>query len=275
MRQRCEVRPILWYPSDTRHGMSNVSSIASPIGVRGTRNALLVFADPVALDLHRRGWSRSAAPLLQLSENRFSSGAATEWDVHFFSSGPVTGPLPAQWEAHRQRGRGFGERIDNALSDLCAQGYDHVVVVGRDCPELTTAEIGAAFARLGTDCSLVLGPDWGGGCYLIGIRATDVNHLRGISWRRNTDRAEIASRFPTERTYLLPAKFDLDSTVDLAAFAARSVHRAARLALRFLAVLHATWGGVGRRPAVRFDGARHFQRICWQLPPPSGSALTA
>ena len=160
----------------------------------GTRNALLVFADPVALDLQRRGWSRIAAPLLRLSEARFSTGASARWDVHFFSSGPVTGRLPANWEAHRQRGRGFGERIENALGDLCASGYERVVIVGRDCPELTAAEISTAFDRLEAGCSLVLGPDWKGGCYLIGLCAAEVPRLRGVHWRQNTDFAALRMR---------------------------------------------------------------------------------
>lgn len=255
--------------------MSYASTIASPVGIRGTRNALLIFADPVAVDLQRRGWSRAAAPLLQLSPARFSPPEATEWDVHFFSSGPMTGRLPAQWQAHRQRGRGFGERIENALGDLRAAGFERMVVVGRDCPELTAVEIATAFARLETDCSLVLGPDQRGGCYLIGIRAADANRLRGIRWRQNTDRAEISTRFAAGSTHFLPAKFDLDSTADLAAFAERTTHRSALLALRLLAALLAAWGGAGRRPAIRFDLARHFQRIRWQLPPPGISAQTA
>ena len=255
--------------------MSQVSIIAPPVDARCTRNALLVFADPVALDLQRRGWSKAAAPLFQLSESRFSPVDAAQWDVHFFSSGPVTGRLPSHGQVHRHTGRGFGERIEHALGALCASGYERVVVVGRDCPELTAVDIGAAFARLELDCSLVLGPDQAGGCYLIGIRAADVNRLHGISWRQNTDRAEIFARFGAERRHLLPAKFDLDSTADLAAFGAQTMHRAAPLALRFLAVLQAAWGGIGRRPAIWFDRARHFQRRCWQLPPPGIFAQTA
>ncbi len=255
--------------------MSYASTIASPVGAGGTRNALLIFADPVAVDLQRRGWSRAAAPLLQLSPACFSSPETMEWDVHFFSSGPMTGRLPAQWQAHRQRGRGFGERIENALGDLCARGYERVVVVGRDCPELTALEIATAFARLATGCSLVLGPDQRGGCYLIGIRAIDASLLHSIRWRQNTDCAEISIRFGGESTHLLPAKFDLDSTADLAVFAERTTHRSGLLALRFLAALLAVWGGIGRRPAIRFDLARHFQRICWQLPPPGIFARTA
>ncbi len=255
--------------------MSHASNIASFPSARGTRNALLVFADPVALDLQRRGWSRVAAPLFQVSHTQFTSGDTTEWDVHFFSSCPANGRLPTPWQVHSQRGRGFGERIENALADLCAGGYDRVVVVGRDCPDLTAAEISTAFVRLETDCSLVLGPDQGGGCYLIGIRANDVRQLHGIIWRQNTDRAEIASRFATDETHLLPPKIDLDSAVDLAAFASGASYRNATLALRILALLRGTGAGSGRRPAIRFDLARHFQRICWQLPPPFDLVLTA
>lgn len=246
--------------------MSEALIIANPVGPRGNRNALLVFADPVALDLQRRGWSQAAAPLFQLSEAQLSSGDGSKWDVHFFSSGPVPGHLPADWQAHRQRGRAFGERIENALHDLCASEYERVVVVGRDCPDLTAGEISTAFDHLEADSSVVLGPDQKGGCYLIGIHAADVGCLHDIRWRQNTDLAEIASRFAPVLTFVLPAKIDLDSAADLALFAANATHRLVKLALRFLVGWQLT--RVARRWEVRFDLARHLQRIGWQLPPP-------
>src|SRR5438552_5625985 len=113
------------------------------------RRAVLVFADSLAKDLSRRRWSRRLAALLRVPEFDSSEIGA---DVHVFTSG-------------RQHGSTFGERLSNAVKDLAQSGYEQIVIVGRDCPQLNADDIRSAFERLGQNRA-VLGPDHRGGCYL-------------------------------------------------------------------------------------------------------------
>ncbi len=70
-----------------------------------------------------------------------------------------------------QRGPGLAERLaaffDEALAE---EGVDTAVAVGSDAPRLSTARIEEAHRRLENGADLVLGPDLGGGYYLVGLR---------------------------------------------------------------------------------------------------------
>lgn len=235
----------------------------------GRGNALLVFADPVALDLHRRRWSRQLAPALRVDVGRFSPPAAAEWDVHVFSTGDLTDAIPSNWQGHAQRGSKFADRLESAIETLRLAGYARVVVVGRDCPDLDAEDIASAFTQLSGGHALVLGPDQSGGCYLIGFHAEQARLLRSVRWQTGTDCAELCRRVATSETFFLPVKMDLDCVADLRAFVAQSVQGCASLIRRVLdraadeaRMILFTW-------ECRYDLARLVQRIRWQLPPPT------
>ena len=209
--------------------------------------AVLIFADAVERDLSRRRWPSQLAPLLALPD---VGGAGA--DVHRFTP-------------DRQRGRTFGRRLSNAVADLAAAGYERIVIVGRDCPDLKASDVTAALAALENDQTrLALGPDHAGGCWLIGLRAADLHLLDGVKWRRGTDRAELTRRAGESAVALLDEKIDLDGTADL-----RIVHRTLEI-VRALALL-----GLApmRCPVPRAVHAQtELVRHRWQLPPPARRA---
>jgi uncharacterized protein len=172
--------------------------MSEPESAKPVRRAVLIFADALAKDLSRRGWSRKLSGLLNVPT---IDAAKVDADVHVF------GP-------RRQRGANFGERLSNAVEDLAQLDYDQIVIVGRDCPDLTCADIEDAFSHLPTSRA-VLGPDHRGGCYLIGIHASDRALLADIRWQQDTDFAEIAGRFGADHVAVLAMKIDLDSSEDL------------------------------------------------------------
>lgn len=67
-----------------------------------------------------------------------------------------------------QVGRTFGQRLSSALAYGFGQGYERLVVIGNDCPQLTPARLRQAVASLET-ADAVLGPDPDGGVYLLGV----------------------------------------------------------------------------------------------------------
>lgn len=182
------------------------------------RTAVLIFADAQQRDLRRRGLSSRHAALLSLPRLQELSGRA---DLHWFTDALSRSNPGAQRSGvmvHKQRGSAFGERLENAVEDLARDGYERIIVVGRDCPQLCTADVALAIDQLDTR-QLVLGPDHRGGCYLIAFHTADRARLRGICWQQNTDADELLSRFKDCSVAVLDTKFDLDGIEDVLALA--------------------------------------------------------
>jgi rSAM/selenodomain-associated transferase 1 len=71
-----------------------------------------------------------------------------------------------------QRGAGLGERMGHAIGGSLDEGCGRVVLRGTDSPALPLARLHEAFDALAAPgIDLTLGPDAGGGYYLIGARA--------------------------------------------------------------------------------------------------------
>jgi hypothetical protein len=201
-------------------------------------------------------------PLLNLPA--FAAEFSPAIDVHLFTSAGNTGAVGPH--VHRQSGRGFAERFENAIETMAKLGYDEVVAVGRDCPGLRARDIEQAFAEL-TSKKLVLGPDHRGGCYLIAFRTVDRELLRDVRWKRNTDCAQLLRRAGAAHVFLLPVKQDLDSWSDVRSLA-RSGDPLARLASFFLGLFSISHRRIA--PIVSF-AARHM-RVRQQMPPPAFAA---
>jgi glycosyltransferase A (GT-A) superfamily protein (DUF2064 family) len=211
------------------------------------------------LELARRSFPVAARPLLNLPA--VNSQISPAIDVHLFTS--VSDVAVAGRHVHRQSGRSFAARFENAIERIAQLGYDEVVAVGRDCPGLCATDIERAFAELASN-KLVLGPDHRGGCYLIAFRSVDRELLRDVHWKQNTDCAQLRRRCGTARVLLLPVKHDLDSWADLRIFA-RSGGPLARLAMFLVAMI-----SVARTELVHFVSiASQQMRVRQQMPPPA------
>jgi len=223
------------------------------------RKAVLIFADPIGLDLSRRGLPNFLRSLLDLRALLHRNVGA---DFHLFTSGPAPA-LPGVC-LHRQHGATFAERLEAATEEIALLGYREIVLVGRDCPHLCADDIAAGFAALSTK-RLVLGPDHRGGCYLIGLHARDRHLLRGVQWKRNTDCEQLQRRCGNGEVALLPIKQDLDSWQDLHLLA-RGADACGRLIVFFLDQVLS----LGKSTADFFvDSAQQAERVRRQLPPPA------
>jgi hypothetical protein len=82
-----------------------------------------------------------------------------------------------------QKGADIGRRMYNAFRDICSQGYQKVVLIGSDVPDLPASYIEKAFQCL-ADHELVLGPSVDGGYYLIALRDDTVDYriFHAVPW---------------------------------------------------------------------------------------------
>jgi len=226
------------------------------------RRAVLVFADEINVDLARRSFPRAARPLFRVAG--LSSQISPDVDLHFFTSAQKS--ISVRPSIHRQAGRNFAARFENAVERIAQLGYDEIVAIGRDCPGLSASDIERAFSELASK-KLVLGPDHRGGCYLIALHSADRQLLRGIRWKQNTDCTELRDRCGDQHLFLLPVKHDLDSWADVRIFA-RGNDPLARLALFLLDVIC----GARSRLFHFVSIASQQMRVRQQMPPPAFAA---
>ncbi len=77
--------------------------------------------------------------------------------------------LGSNYQYVLQTGRDLGEKMSNAFKEGFERGFDRLVLIGTDIPEITEAILLQAFETLETN-DAVIGPATDGGYYLIGFR---------------------------------------------------------------------------------------------------------
>ena len=118
-----------------------------------------------------------------------------------------------------QQGVDLGERMKNAFAILFQKGYDRIVIIGSDCPTLTSEIIMNAFVYLQTH-NIILGPAEDGGYYLLGMKRLYPDFFENLQWSTNTVLIDTLKRCDKlELTYqLLPILNDVDEAKDWEAF---------------------------------------------------------
>ncbi len=79
----------------------------------------------------------------------------------------------------------LGSRMNHAFNRSFSAGTRSAVVIGADCPGLTSQMLGQAFSLL-QNHDVVLGPALDGGYYLIGLRAPRPALFESIPWGTNS-----------------------------------------------------------------------------------------
>lgn len=124
----------------------------------------------------------------------------------------------------------LGRRLERAFADAFAGGARRVVVIGSDCPELTSEDIERAWSRLARH-DVVLGPARDGGYWLMGLRAPCPALFRGIPWSTARVLAATLARCRRAglRVELLQELSDVDTEADWRRFLANE-HKIAKRA---------------------------------------------
>ena len=101
--------------------------------------------------------------------------------------------------------------MKNAFSQAFSEGFDRVIVVGSDSPDLPEEYLGLAFFGLGAN-DVVIGPSSDGGYYLIGFRrdAFIPDAFDQITWSSNK---VFYARFEAEYSSLFSRLCDPSSWI--------------------------------------------------------------
>jgi rSAM/selenodomain-associated transferase 1 len=121
-------------------------------------------------------------------------------------------------ELRPQRGEGLGARLASAFEEgLGAGAAATLVAIGSDQPLVSTERIEAAHAALEDGADLVLGPDAGGGYYLVGLRAPSSSLFTEVPMSAPGMCAETVRRAESLglAVHLLERGYDVDVQADL------------------------------------------------------------
>lgn len=117
-----------------------------------------------------------------------------------------------------QEGDDLGQRMERAFELAFSEGYKNVVIIGSDCPEISSEILEQAFTTLDSN-DAVIGPANDGGYYLLGM--TKMLHLfEEVDWstERVLDQTEKHLKKAEAKYHLLQELTDLDTVEDLKKF---------------------------------------------------------
>ncbi|MCF6149788.1 MAG: glycosyltransferase [Candidatus Kuenenia sp.] len=112
----------------------------------------------------------------------------------------------------------LGIRMKHAMKVMFNDKYDHVVIIGSDCPDLPVSYINNAFSRLLKN-DVVIGPATDGGYYLIGSSNPKTLNIlfTNIDWSTDKVLLQTIDRINSEgfSYYLLNEWCDIDALENL------------------------------------------------------------
>lgn len=124
-------------------------------------------------------------------------------------------------DEQQQIGNSFGERLTNAFRQIFKKGYNYVISVGNDTPELKAEHIREAARQLGSaKADIVLGPDIDGGTWLMGYKrdAFKESRFRHLPWNTAHLLDTILEQHDGNEIHLLEELGDIDFAKELKAF---------------------------------------------------------
>lgn len=123
-----------------------------------------------------------------------------------------------RWNVVAQVGSLLSERMIAAFEELFRRGYGAVVMRNSDSPTLPLAALAAALDALEAGRDLALGPDLGGGYYLVGLKRSRPELFRGVAMSTSSviDETRRRARELGLLMHEAPRWLDVDTPEDLA-----------------------------------------------------------
>ena len=120
------------------------------------------------------------------------------------------------FKKRKQVGKNLGARMLHAFNSGFKEGYDNIVIIGSDCPDVNPVLLEQAFNEL-SEYDLVIGPSADGGYYLLGMNKLQPELFRDIDWstervlKQTLEKAKSISLSVAS----LPELNDIDTIEDL------------------------------------------------------------
>ena len=165
----------------------------------------------LAKDIGNAGAVEAYISLYETVIREVSSGA---WDIIMFIAQSTAGFDAYSYVKEVQSNGDLGHKMLDAFQRMLAK-YDAAIVIGSDCPYISSVHIDEAYQALVTN-DLVLGPTTDGGYYLIGLKKPIPELFVNINWSTETvfeETIAVASQLDLNY-HLLPELTDIDTITE-------------------------------------------------------------
>ncbi|WP_171032874.1 TIGR04282 family arsenosugar biosynthesis glycosyltransferase [Fodinibius saliphilus] len=146
-----------------------------------------------------------------------------------------------EFDEQLQQGHDFGERFAHAFTTMFEMGYQHVIAVGNDTPELCSGHIEQAADLLLTGkADIILGPAKDGGTWLTAYtkEAFDERNFRQHPWQEKTLCSSLIQRYSEQFSVTtLELLADIDDAHTLQSFIQRTSHKFPTLVCQLQSIL--------------------------------------
>jgi rSAM/selenodomain-associated transferase 1 len=131
--------------------------------------------------------------------------------LHFFEN-----IIPSSFLLLPQKGKDLGERLSNIFNDLFEDGYERILILDSDSPNLPSKNISKGLEML-KNADLVLGPCEDGGYYLVGLSSNMPQIFQGIPWSTSevTELTVKKAKAMDKKISILEKWYDVDTIEDL------------------------------------------------------------
>lgn len=168
--------------------------------------AILIFANSAGIDAARKGIPKSGPLFKALNAEIVRKVEKTGLPYFIYSE-------------ELQIGSDFGARFTTAIQSLFSKGFDSIISVGNDTPNLSVATLMQSYKNL-VQGKTVIGPSIDGGVYLLGIHKNrfDPVRFRQLPWQKHNLFQETARFFLRKgMLHQLPRLSDIDGIDDIQA----------------------------------------------------------
>jgi hypothetical protein len=120
------------------------------------------------------------------------------------------------YDEYNQNGATFGERISNATDAVFELGYEKVIILGNDCPELSASHLNRTLHAFENN-DVVLGCDKRGGACLIGISRSvfDKAGFGAMQWQTAHVSSDLLKLAHPERSRVIAYLVDINVFSDV------------------------------------------------------------
>lgn len=149
--------------------------------IKDSKTAILIFAHSAAYEAKIKTFQNSKAVFESLQKRTVQLVQNTQLPFFLFTE-------------QNQVGDSFAERFVNAIQSVYDLGYQSVITIGNDTPQLTSKQLLKAHEELLANHS-VIGKSKDGGFYLLGIKKEDFQPelLLQLPWQKQTLSASLCS----------------------------------------------------------------------------------
>jgi len=143
------------------------------------KTAILLFSFSEHEEKSRKSFLANTSLYQKLTQRVTRTILATGLDYFYFSN-------------EEQIGDNFGTKFSDAIAKVYAKGYDNVITIGNDSPELRVDHILKAKDALENN-HFVLGPSYDGGFYLMGLQKEHFEKtiFENFTWNTSKVASEI------------------------------------------------------------------------------------